>query len=1533
MSSYIFTDSRAGNVDEVLAGVAPDSIMVMLDPWQDGLGQIGAALAGQSAVDSIRIISHGADGTLYLGNTVLSNDNLEHYRSELAAIGSALDAGGDILLYGCKVAATAVGQRFIEQLAAYTQADVAASTDATGAAVLGGNWQLEAATGRIESDALDADAYAGLLDVIIGDNNPNSLVGTANDDLMFGLGGNDTLIGAAGFDQSVYLAESAGYSFSWSNGNVIISDTNPANGDEGADLLISVEAAQFVDGAVTVGLVGEFRVNTTKGNEQSGPAITALSNGGYVVTWQSNAQDGDSYGVYAQRYDAADVAQGAEFRVNTTTVNAQYRPAIAALSNGGFIVAWNSYAQDGSDYGVYAQRYDAAGVAQGAEFRVNTFRSSNQTDPAIAALPGGGFVVTWTSAFQQGFSSGLDVYAQRYDAAGVTQGPEFLVNFVTPFNQSDPAITALPDGGFVITWTSTAQEGGSTGVYARRYDVAGVAQVGEFRVNTTTVSDQGSPAITALSSGGFLVTWTSNLQDGSSTGVYAQRYDGAGVAQRTEFRVNTTTQSEQRSAAITALPNGDFAVTWSSFALDESFNVYAQHYDAVDNPIAATATLIGDANKNTINASGPRFSLLDGGVGADTLTGGSGNETIQGGEGNDQLSGGAGNDFLDGGAGDDVASYFNATSGVTANLSVSLASNDGQVGADNLIGIENLTGSAFADSLIGDGNANVINGGAGNDTIQGGGGIDSVDYSSASTGVTADLSASLAGNDGQGGVDSLISIENLIGSAFSDVLVGDGNVNVLSGGAGNDTLNGGGGLDTADYSHAAGGVIAELWAGLSSNDGQGGADTLWNMENLIGSAFNDTLAGDNNNNVLKGGADSDALYGGGGNDTADYSNATAGMTADLSVSLAGNDGQGGADNLFSIENLVGTAFADIMAGDGNANVLRGGAGNDTLNGGGGIDTADYSSATGRVIAELWLGRSGNDGQGGFDTLWNIESLTGSAFSDVLAGDSNNNVFKGGAGNDGFYGGNGIDIADYSDATAGVSADLSSFQQVSNDGQGGRDQWQSVEVLIGSAFADLMLGDSTDNVFRGGAGNDVLQGRGGSDTLEGGFGMDTLDGGAGIDTVDYSGATANVTADLSVFLASNDGQGGSDSLINIEIIVGSAFADALTGDGDTNVFRGGAGNDTLSGGGGLDSADYNGAASGVIAELWLGLASNDGQGGTDSLIGIEDLIGTAFNDTLAGDDNNNLLRGGAGSDALYGGGGSDTADFGDSTSGVTVDLSVFFAGSDGQGGAESLISIENLIGSAFADILVGDANANVFRGGAGNDTLSGGGGVDSVDYSSAASGVIAELWKGRTSNDGDGGADTLWNVENLSGSAFGDILAGDSNNNVFKGTAGNDGFYGGNGIDAVDYGNATAGVTARLAQSLASNDGQGGFDDLVNIENLIGTAFRDILVGDGNANQLEGGAESDVLTGAGGADSFVFSSGSGVDTVNDFVQAQSDKIHLQSNLNGSGITTGAQALAHATTVGANTVIDLGAGNSVTLIGATAASLVASDFVIF
>ena len=265
----------------------------------------------------------------------------------------------------------------------------------------------------------------------------------------------------------------------------------------------------------------EFRVNTFTTNNQWFPAIGAAPNGDFVVTWTSS-QDGSNYSIHAQRYASDGTARGSEFQANTYTTAWQAESSVAVAGNGNFIVTWGSQQEPSFNAGIYARRYASDGTSLGGEFHVNTYTTNTQWRPAIAAASNGDFVIAWESyAGQDGAGSGI--YAQRFASDGTARGSEFRVNTQTADEQRRPTVAAEPDGDFVVAWRSNLQDGSAYGVYAQRYASDGTAVGAEFRVNTHTTGTQGTPAVAAVASGAFVVAWESNGQDGSGYGVYAQR--------------------------------------------------------------------------------------------------------------------------------------------------------------------------------------------------------------------------------------------------------------------------------------------------------------------------------------------------------------------------------------------------------------------------------------------------------------------------------------------------------------------------------------------------------------------------------------------------------------------------------------------------------------------------------------------------------------------------------------------------------------------------------------------------------------------------------------------------------------------------------------------------------------------------------------------------------------------------------------------------------------------------------------------------
>ena len=323
-----------------------------------------------------------------------------------------------------------------------------------------------------------------------------------------------------------------------------------------------------------------FAVNTYTSGTQTLPRVGMDAGGNFVVVWESAGQDGSGYGVFGRRFDAAGNPLGAEIQITVFTNSNQLRPVIATNANGSFVVAWQSAALDGSGYGVFARRFDPAGAALGGEFQVNTYTTFIQQRPSIGADASGNFVVAWQS---QNGGAGDDVFARRFDSGGNPLSPELAVNSYTTGIQGTAAVAVDASGSFVVVWGSVGQDGSSYGVFGRRFDSGGAALGSEFRVNAFTTMAQQSPSVAADPGGGFVVVWASDTQDGNSSGVFARRFDSGGNPLGPEFRVNSYTTSSQALPAIATASGGEFVVAWDSFLQDGSLDgVFGQRFGPPD---------------------------------------------------------------------------------------------------------------------------------------------------------------------------------------------------------------------------------------------------------------------------------------------------------------------------------------------------------------------------------------------------------------------------------------------------------------------------------------------------------------------------------------------------------------------------------------------------------------------------------------------------------------------------------------------------------------------------------------------------------------------------------------------------------------------------------------------------------------------------------------------------------------------------------------------------------------------------------------
>jgi hypothetical protein len=350
--------------------------------------------------------------------------------------------------------------------------------------------------------------------------------------------------------------------------------------------------------SVGVPLGTEFQVNTFTTSNQAASSVAMDDAGDFVISWSGGGNGEDGSGIFARMYNAGGIPQGTELNVNTYTTGSQGSPSVAMDGAGDFVISWQSNGQDGDVDGfgnlkgnIYAQRFNSGGIPQGTEFRVNTYTTNYQVNPSVAMDDAGDFVISWDSQGQDGdLVTRTNIYAQRYNAGGVPQNTEFRVNNYTTNFQRFPSVVMDFSGDFVITWFGDGNGDGSGGIFAQRFNSSGIPQGTEFRVNTYTSNLQSYPSIAMDDTGDFVVTWTSGVfsgesQDGSSYGIFAQRYDSTGSSSGTEFQVNTYTTSFQFDSSTAMDSNGNFVITWTSPEQDLSgYGVYGQRYNSSGAP-------------------------------------------------------------------------------------------------------------------------------------------------------------------------------------------------------------------------------------------------------------------------------------------------------------------------------------------------------------------------------------------------------------------------------------------------------------------------------------------------------------------------------------------------------------------------------------------------------------------------------------------------------------------------------------------------------------------------------------------------------------------------------------------------------------------------------------------------------------------------------------------------------------------------------------------------------------------------------------
>ncbi|MDD1778834.1 MAG: hypothetical protein LUQ65_11785, partial [Candidatus Helarchaeota archaeon] len=311
----------------------------------------------------------------------------------------------------------------------------------------------------------------------------------------------------------------------------------------------------------------EIAVNTYITNNQRNPAVSGLQDGSFIVVWESEGQDGSGYSIYTRLFYPTGAAKTGEIQVNAYNTNNQLEPDVCTLINNTAVIVWDSW-QDADRYGVYLRLIDAStGAFLTNEIQVNTYTTNDQVFPAVSAFPDGSFVVAWAS-MNQTYNDWYDVYMKLFDATGTNITNEIRVNTHTTYNQYLPVVGTFSDGLFVVVWESELQDGENMSVFMKLFDATGLNKTNEIPVNTFVTGFQWEPAVSVLPDRHFVVSWSSDLQDGDLKGVFMKVFDDNGINLTGDTQVNTYYNSDQGFSDVSEFSSNSFIITWQSSGQD-----------------------------------------------------------------------------------------------------------------------------------------------------------------------------------------------------------------------------------------------------------------------------------------------------------------------------------------------------------------------------------------------------------------------------------------------------------------------------------------------------------------------------------------------------------------------------------------------------------------------------------------------------------------------------------------------------------------------------------------------------------------------------------------------------------------------------------------------------------------------------------------------------------------------------------------------------------------------------------------------------
>jgi Bacterial Ig domain/Dockerin type I domain len=391
------------------------------------------------------------------------------------------------------------------------------------------------------------------------------------------------------------------------NGDYVVAWNNQVH--LGPNYLYDVEARVYNSAGMPQ--TGEIVVAQTTGDTR--PSVAMDPNGDFVVAYQVLNTTTYLYGISARRFNLAGAPQGSSVVLNNGSSDSASGslPKVAIDSAGDFTIAYQGY--DSNSHGVFAQQFNSSGTAQGSIFRVNTPQADNQGAPSIAMDSAGDFVIAWEDGGPLNGNPGqtAGVYAQRYNSSGVAQGGNTAIS--TAAGSANPSVAMEPTGQYVIAWQFT-QTGTSPGIEAQRFDANGNALTGVVPLSSSETYDQGSPTVAIDSEGDFVVAWESYGQGGAASSlatILAQRVNSGGtLIGPTQFLPSTRSGDSQTAPEVASNPEGNAIFVWQSkpSSTSGSQNVFSRLYNHVnDAPTINTpsnVTINENAGQQTVNLTG-----------------------------------------------------------------------------------------------------------------------------------------------------------------------------------------------------------------------------------------------------------------------------------------------------------------------------------------------------------------------------------------------------------------------------------------------------------------------------------------------------------------------------------------------------------------------------------------------------------------------------------------------------------------------------------------------------------------------------------------------------------------------------------------------------------------------------------------------------------------------------------------------------------------------------------------------------------------